>query len=430
MDQLLARAGSQAVTFAIRSGITFASGYAVRTVTKFLDKIPESEKKKILDKRTKIRIKTDILGQAMDLIRLAAVRGNTSLEPSLELIEAVSAEIDRFEAKMNSITDSLSSLNEKESVVEVNRCMDSLLRQLDEATPLLQLSIATSGATMKTSLSSSVSPGRLLEASRLVAMANDSVDTHKTRKNTSSEYVGPVFDLVYYSVFYNPSRLKYIEPDDTKNVSAAKDELSAISWKEEYSRALVRVRSVPSKNSHFQYVLEIREDHNDNRYHDLDPQLKSVDVRSIMRMFFSASGKLLRLESRSAPVLMFKLNDEAGNEEWIALGQVGVGEFDESSDSEDDEEGSQKSEEPENKNRSLSLLEYILRLCALQQRDQTSIFETSDEKLALYLQDENANNTIYETNRQKRNRLLDNANTNNAIDLDSNVNRLQNLNLD
>jgi len=45
------------------------------------------------------------------------------------------------------------------------------------------------------------------------------------------------------------------------------------------------------------------------------------------------------------------------------------------------------------------------------------------------LQDENAKNTIYETSRQKRDRLLDEANTNNAIDLDSNMNRLKNLDL-
>ncbi|EDK41498.2 hypothetical protein PGUG_05596 [Meyerozyma guilliermondii ATCC 6260] len=418
MDQLLARAGSQAVTFAIRSGITFASGYAVRTVTKFLDKIPESEKKKILDKRTKIRIKTDILGQAMDLIRLAAVRGNTSLEPSLELIEAVTSEIERFETKMSSITETLSSLNEKESVIEVNRCMDNLLTQLDEAIPLLQLSIATSGTTMKTSLSPSVSPGRLLQASSLVAKANES----KSPCN-----VGPVFDLVYYSVFYNPSRLKYIDHEDNKKVDVAKDDdLLAISWKEEYSRASVRI--ISNNKSSFQYSLEIREDHNDGRYHDEKPKVVVYDVKSIMRMFFSASGKLLKLESRSAPVLMFKLVDKDENEEWIALGQVGVGEFDDS-DSEEDESEDEAPAPQEDKHLSLSLLEYLLRLCALQQRDQTSIFETSDEKLALYLQDENAKNTIYETSRQKRDRLLDEANTNNAIDLDSNMNRLKNLDL-
>lgn len=421
MDQLLARAGSQAVTFAIRLGITFASGYAVRTVTKFLDKIPESEKKKILDKRTKIRIKTDILGQAMDLIRLAAVRGNTSLEPSLELIEAVTGEIERFETKMSSITETLSSLNEKESVIEVNRCMDNLLTQLDEAIPLLQLSIATSGTTMKTSLSPSVSPGRLLQASSLIAKANDS-------KLPGS--VGPVFDLVYYSVFYNPSRLKYIDHEDNKKVGVAKDDdLLAISWKEEFSRALVRILSTSTSKSSYQYSLEIGEDHNDGRYHDEKPQVVVYDVKSVMRMFFSASGKLLKLESRSAPVLMFKLVDKDENEEWIALGQVGVGEFEDTSDSEEDESEDETPALQEDKHLSLSLLEYLLRLCALQQREQTPIFETSDEKLALYLQDENAKNTIYETSRQKRDRLLDEANTNNAIDFDSNMNRLKNLDL-
>lgn len=421
MDQLLAKAGSQAVTFAIRLGITLASGYAVRTVSSFLDKIPESEKTKLLEKRTKIRIQTDILGQAMDLIRLAAVRGNTSLEPALELIDAVTNEIEKFETKMNSITDSLSTINEKESVLAVNKCMDNLLHRLNEAIPLLQLSLLTSGASMKTSISPSVSPGRLLQASELVCKANESGKPGN---------VGPVFDLVFYLVFYNPSRLKYIKESDNKNVDVGKDDdLLAITWKEEYSRALVQIKSLASEPKPFQYQLEILEDHNDGRYHDLEPLKKTYDVKSIVRMFFSASGKLLRLDARSAPVLMFKLVDDDENEEWIALGEVGIGEFDDDSDSDQSDSEDNNLVVTEEKNSSLSLLEYVLRLCALQQRDQTTILETSDEKLALYLQDENAKNTIYETNRQKRDRLLEEQNTNNALDLDSNLNRLKNLNL-
>lgn len=170
-----------------------------------------------------------------------------------------------------------------------------------------------------------------------------------------------------YSIFYNPSRLKYI--DD--NV----DELACINWKETFARSSVTI----NKQGDYQYQLKINEDFNDGRYHDDEedkPGEMIVDLKSIQLMFFTASGKLLRLEERSSPVLIIKILKQNGSEEWVALGELKEGEFDEDSDEDqDDNKPVDKINTNRIKNSSLSLLEYLIRLCRLEEIESKSILD-------------------------------------------------------
>lgn len=68
----------------------------------------------------------------------------------------------------------------------------------------------------------------------------------------------------------------------------------------------------------------------------------------------------------------------------------------------------------EDKDSSITLLEYIIRLTSLQSNDQKSILEVSDERLSIYLNDENtnsrkdriSNSTIEETEKKLKNLKL------------------------
>ena len=62
-----------------------------------------------------------------------------------------------------------------------------------------------------------------------------------------------------------------------------------------------------------------------------------IDLNSVQLMFFTASGKLLRLEERSSPVLIIKILKN-GVEEWIALGELNQGEFDDDEDEDSQDE--------------------------------------------------------------------------------------------
>lgn len=407
MDQILAKASNQAVTFAIRSGISLASGYAIKTVSRLLDRIPASEQRRLQTTKTKIQSKINILSVSIDLVKLAAARGNTTLEATLELIGDLNAEFDVFDETVSSILDGLTSSNEKESIKRLEGYMEGLLRQINDAIPIVTLSLVTSGVNLNGQVSvDKISPGRLLQAASYLQSSSG-----------SPKYVGPVFDLVMYSIFYNPSRLRYINGEED-------DGLSAITWKEEFARASVRIR----EDSEFQYTFEITEDHDDGRYHEEEPSVKKYPLKAVERMFFSASGKLLKLEDRSSPVLIIKLVEDS--EEWIALGELHSGEFDDDEDDEEDSEEEKSTTTP--KELSLSLLEYLLRLSKLQQVEHKSILAIKDETLSLYLRDQPLNtlsNPMPKSKKEKVAAEVASLETKNRMEHTSNIERIKSLNI-
>ncbi|CAK9436849.1 uncharacterized protein LODBEIA_P13710 [Lodderomyces beijingensis] len=422
MDQILAKASNQAISFAIRSGITLASGYAIKTVSTFLDKIPESAQRRIALKRTKLNTKIAIISVTIDLIRLSAARGNTVLESSLALIDDLDRQFTEFDASIDAITRGLNRGNEKESIVRVESVMDDLIAEINDAIPVLNLSLLSSGVNLHGGGVSlrHVSPGRLLQASNYVV------------NRALGGIVGPVFDLVTYTVFYNPSRMKYVD-------DGGADELSCITWKETYARSSVRIvdGGGDGAGNNFRYSLEIEEDFSDGRYHDDTdkPGLKSYDLQTVQSMFFTASGKLLRIEGRNSPVLILKMVDrEKKSEEWIALGELNKGEFDEDDEDDEDEDEEEKKEAKVDaeavKASSLSLLEYIIRLSRLQEIEQKSILEIPDEVLKLYLHDQSTSADLPKSIAQKQKHETTVRNTEDSIRMDSNVSRLKHLNLD
>lgn len=356
--------------------------------------------------RTKQKLQTriEIVSSAIDLIKLVASRGNTNLESTLRLTKDLKEEIDRFDDKIQEVSESYTgSKKENNSVNNVELYMLDLLSRIEEAIPLINLSLTTSGANLSGTLSNQVSPGRLLQASNFVNKSNEAFKGEPLQ-------IGPTFQLTLYSIFYHRGRV-------------INNRLNEISWKEEFTRADISVIRQSSAVDEYQCLLEIKENFNDDRYHDEDdePQVIELDLTTITRLFFSASGKLLKLEDRSTPVLVLKINksfkaaesneqeevqqEDVNPVEWLSFGEYEqlYDESDENEEDFDQEPNSAQREhqlQPSEPRNSLSLLEYILRLCVLQSNDQLSILDVNDERLALYLNDENNNerNTVITTN--------------------------------
>lgn len=420
MDQIFAKASNQAVSFAIRSGISLASGYAIKTISKLVEKLPESEKKRMMAMKNRIQIKINILTVSIDLIKLAAARGNTTLESTVLLIEELNEQFETFDETIEQLLGDLTKNNQRETIKSVEYYMKTLLEQINDAIPIINLSLQTSGINLNGEMLKKLSPGRLIQASSYLLDCNQKPN------------VGPTFDLVLYTIFYNPDRAKYID-----------DKLSAITWKETFARCKVKIM----KTEGFNCNLNIVEDFNDGRYHDEDeesPQIKNFNIDSIQGMFFTASGKLLKLDSRNSPVLIIKLvhNDF---EEWIALGEKNIGEFESDNDNDDDEE-EEKEEKDEKKEKkvkktsqnkihqttssSLSLLEYLLRLSKVQQIEGKSIFEIKDEILSLYLTDtNNQTSDIAPSFKANLKQAEMKQETDTKVSLDSNITRLKNLDI-
>ncbi|RKP30064.1 Ran-binding-domain-containing protein [Metschnikowia bicuspidata] len=395
MDEILAKASNQAMSFAIRSGISIASGYAIRTMTKLMDRIPASEQARLLGKRDRLQRKVRAVSASLDLIKMAVARTNSLLDQTLELVADLKHDLDEFDQSVADLAADLSALNQKDSIAYLEKRMDTFSSLLSEAIPLINLSLITSGVNFSNVMSPRISPSRLLQA---------------------ANRVGPTFELKFYSVFYNPSRLKYVD----------KLGILAVSWKEEYARAECRLYRIPGDD--FSYQLSIQENFDDGRYHDDDetPGSCVIDVQNIEKQYFSASGRLLRLEGSDLAVLVLKVVKN-GVPEYVALGECGENESSDSEYLSDDERDSAKPLELMSK--TLSLLEYLLRICALQREEQCSILEVCDEKLFLYLQDEVDSAVLPQSLDSKRNSAANRTQTNQMLENDSNINRLSKLSI-
>lgn len=463
MDALLQRAGSQAVTFVIRSGITMASGYAFKKLNQFSSKLPELERKEIEKTRRRLSTKIQILSPALDLVELVAARGNTSLEGTLNLAQALKKDIEEFQQDVEEASDEMSlqgqKANTSKSAKQVLNSMRALLDRIEEAIPLIQLALSTSGAHVSASLPDYVSPGRLIQASHFLTVADaqykDKFDAWRAKRTSLRKSktkssaavslpprvkVGPDFFVTIYSIFYSANR---------KDLDA-----SDISWKEEYAKcrvSLYRTRIQTSTSNspipEYQYQIQLKEDFDDERYHEDKevPRRRVINVSVISRLFFSASGSLLQIEEAHIPVLVLKLSKprthpmstkdrlKAGKDvEWLAFAMYedkkesdwesedaysdaesnneSESSHSEGSENEDEYHGSQTAESGSDDDSrdldklttnlsrlsikkkdikvSLSLLEYLIRLSALQANDQESIYAINDERIVLYLRDE------------------------------------------
>ncbi|KAK9355941.1 RanGTP-binding protein-domain-containing protein [Lipomyces doorenjongii] len=328
MDDLLAKAGNQAVTFAIRSGISLVSGYAIRSLTRFLDKLPEDEKESLEKIKRRLNTKIKIVSPAIDLIQLIAARGNTSLDSTAALTRALRRDINEFDDRVEQASQRIQlakSTDEKRKAANsVEQYMLGLLSRIEDSIPLISLALTTSGANLQASLPDTVSPSRLLQASAFLLAADSAFDSRPFERHK----VGPTFTLKLYTVFYGTARNPHITTSGD------------ITWKEEYPKCYIEIFRVPieredgngegHKYTHrfanrqtYAYELVVTEDLDDGRYHDefdsenppkpdangaIKGRSRTVPLSIITRLFFSASGRLLEIDDAISPVLVVKLN--------------------------------------------------------------------------------------------------------------------------
>ncbi|QHS73177.1 Yrb30p [Saccharomyces paradoxus] len=440
MDEILAKAGSQAVTFAIKSGISIASTYALKTITNFVVQIPKDDARRIDQLKFKLESRMAIVSSAIDLIKLVAARGNTNLQITLRLTKDLKEEIDRFDEKISEMTQkvegSRSAKTQNEAIKAVENYIKDLLLRIEEITPFINLSLTTSGANLNSALPYQVSPGLLLKASYFVSENNRkyentirSSEKEKGNKENIKVQVGPTFEITLFSIFYN--------------LTSESNGQSGIVWKEDMKRAKAIIYRQNSTEREYDYFMKIEQDFNDGRYHEDDdkedtPQELTIDLNHIKKLFFSVSGRLLRLEEQDSPVLVLKIDRHDDKENGTSDGEKVLldditwyavsgyeemeenEEEDEEEDAEEEKDGEEEQEEEEENNTlddktsSITLLEYIIRLTSLQSNDQKSILEVSDERLSIYLNDENtnsrkdriSNSTIKETEQKLKNLKL------------------------
>lgn len=421
MDEFLAKAGSQAVSFAIKSGISIASSYAIKSISNFIVQIPREDATKLEVLRSQLETRIEIVSFALDLIKLVASKGNTNLEYTLNLTKGLRRDIDEFDNRVNELFKDIedNSTNRKLQSMKIKSLetyMTNLLKQIEDVTPFINLSLTTSGANLTSTLSKRISPNLLLNASNYI------VENNKHYKINAN--VGPCFEVTLYTIFYNSSNID-----------------NPIIWKETMKRANVVIKRITTSGTNeYDYSINIRQNLDDGRYHneeEIQDHELILKIEQIKKLAFNVSGRLLKLEDNDNPVLVLKTESDPKANANTSINWYAFGGYDEpdASDSENEEQEEDEEEEEEKQDssedefedaieniksnslpisRSIALLEYIIRLLSLQHDDGKSLLDITDERLSIYLNDEKSYTKVKES----------------KVDVNQIINALKNMNLD
>ena len=267
----------------------------------------------------------------------SAARGNTSLESAVSLTKDIREDIQSLGQRIAKAASSeeliqkgaKSSKDRARNDAEIKliiKEIKALLDRIEDAVPLMSLAITTSGAKLSTSLPSTVSPSRLLQASTFLSAG----DTRYSVLPSQAVQIGPTFTLSIYMLFASHIRPHYED-----------EGIRETTWKEVMHKARVKLRRVPmdlaftpsssdrripaeARVDEFAYQLLIIEDLDDGRVHTFDddnPQPESCEdvlsagireilpIHQISKIFYADTGKLLNINpdgETNNPVLLLK----------------------------------------------------------------------------------------------------------------------------
>ena len=366
MDFLLSKVTQHAMNYAIRSGVTITASYAFKQSSRLLKNAPKSnDRDELITLQERLQSKIRIISPAIDMIELIAARGNTSLESAVSLTKELRWQIQSLGHRLADAATSQESarrlgtnakgkaqneLDIKLIIVDIKK----LLERIEDAVPLINLAITTSGASLSTNLPSTVSPSRLLQASTFLTHG----DTQYCTRPDQAVQIGPIFTLSVYMLFAG-----HVRPQDEEGIRET-------TWKEVMHKARVKLRRVPmhliidarastltdscqssiraeARSDEFAYQLMVIEDLEDDRVHDFgddEPQPGPFDdvalagvreifpIHQVSKIFYADTGKVLNIGSEgetNSPVLLLKRDLDAIPPRGIMVRR----------DTEDDDEG-------------------------------------------------------------------------------------------
>ncbi|KAK0382819.1 hypothetical protein NLU13_9914 [Sarocladium strictum] len=347
MDEFLSIVGVQAMRYAIRSSIALASTYAVGQLSHLVNSAEDPKtyaEWNTLHSRFESKIK--IISPVIDLIELKSGRGNVFLESAAPITQALQRDITVLTHRIEQILQSAQHFTvcvpdqaRKDTVKDVMLITQDLHRFLDRVDreiPLLQLAVTASGETLSTSLPSSISPSRLLQASTLLVAG----DIQFSRDPTQPVHIGPVFCLSMYMLFrgHAPNEASdgtKLDCSDGRSSHAKPYGLGPSDrkplWQQVVHKARVRlIRTTSSSEGHrdedaqrqsYHYLLEIEEDLDDGLLHDPRPASRRdlLPVSEVSKLFYTDAGRILNLghddSTDNEPVLLLKVDTKSDLDE-------------------------------------------------------------------------------------------------------------------
>jgi hypothetical protein len=289
-----------------------------------------------------------------------SARGNTSLESAVTLTKALRWDIQALGVRLDKAANAeeLSRRNSTRATTREQHAAElrfivqdikKLLVRIEDAVPLINLAITTSGVSLSTTLPATVSPSRLLQASTLLTAG----DTQFSMTPQEAVPVGPAFKLSLYMLFAGHKRERGDEPNMRNTtwkevIHKARVQLIRVPLREAYglpvhgqgqppvhesaSHIMPSIEEGPHEEmlpgdggaSEFAYQLEIVEDLDDGRVHTFEANephpgpykevayagiREHVPIYEVSKIFYADTGKILNIGNDSdtnSPILLVK----------------------------------------------------------------------------------------------------------------------------
>ncbi|KAI9506548.1 RanGTP-binding protein-domain-containing protein [Coemansia spiralis] len=373
MDELFSNLAIQTVQLVGKAAFGAAGTLALKRMSEYANRVPQPKEKQSEVERLRIQFeaKLRIITPAIDLIDIISARGHSTMASVLQLTYSLRNDIVAFSAKLEKLDQMVAALDESQKsntslaslfrrvhisqasrqegssarLVDLNESIVSDLRQIlaniENAVPLLNLALTTSGAHLGSSLPPGISPSRLMQASTLLSRSASWFEISSRKPNESSHdtLVGDLFALRLYSLFVGSVRPR------------SKHDFT---WKEEFAKcqaALWRCAEPEPVDeripmSEYFYELRIIEDLNDGRYHDdqdgadsqqlpawvsaISGKLGDRDVKPgrticipldcINSLHYTSAGSLLNIEESSSPVLVVSSHQNNSHRSSVDVG--------------------------------------------------------------------------------------------------------------
>ncbi|VDB87870.1 Bgt-3164 [Blumeria graminis f. sp. tritici] len=357
MEEFLGKVTQHAMNYAIRSGIGITASFAIRQTSRLLRTVDNhTDYRELHSLQERLDSKIQVEDSPFDQTRSA--RGNTTLESAVTLTKKLRWDIQSLGVRLEKAAsaEEKSRKNRERTKsrtaheTEIRQIVDGIkliLARIEDAVPLINLAITTSGASLSTTLPPSVSPSRLLQASTFLTTG----DTQYLMSPNLPVQIGPTFTLSLYMLFAGHSF----------QLNQDEDRVRSFRWKEIIHKARVKLVRTPtscldastsiqegdefnlnrptvspttskrnkfmagsSLQSEYSYDLEIVEDLDDNRVHsteenefrpgsyggvDLAGIREILPIYQIGKIFYADTGKILNIGDAgeaSSPVLLLK----------------------------------------------------------------------------------------------------------------------------
>lgn len=331
-EELFRSVAISSVSLVGKAAYSYASSMALKKITTVLVKTDERH---LLKLKSKLERHMQFISPILDGFQQREAQGtqNPNLKHCLVFAEEIKEHM------------------EKISDVEVNiGILEELLNLIDELLPLISITLQSLPSVDGSSIK--ISSSRLLKASTCLT----------TSKLLQTSQVGPDFPVRLYTLFEGSARKGNVD----------------WTWKEEYTRARCFVERMDDKK----YCIRIDQSIDDGRYHEEDEKGESqvVEVRDVSQMYYTTAGSLLNIHESSYPVLSLKVANrveasspsstpqKSRKPNWLAFELYNA------------EEGSSNMLDLGR----LCLLEDLIRLCSLEQREGMDHSQASDQLLGQY----------------------------------------------